>query len=185
MACSQIGTHAAKPAVLFLAMGLGMGVALEQTSNSTGASSQDKQFLKDLGQDSNFEIKTAQLALQKSPSQDVKAYAHMLIADHTRLKQQVASADRVAGVTPIAADDMTVADHAKLEELKLLSGESFDKSYIKGLVKGNEDIQKEEKSEASDSSLAPVKALAARSAEIDTKHAEKAKQLAQAHKIEG
>lgn len=181
MAHQQWGKRTFTAALLSLALGFSVGAS--QAQSSAGASTQDKQFLKDLGEDSNFEIATAQLAIQKSNSQDVKAYARMLIADHTRLKQQVASASRVAGVTAPTADDMSIGDHAKLTELKMLSGDTFDNSYIKGLVKGNEDIQKEEKSEATDSSLAPVKALAARSVAIDTKHAEKAKQLALAHKI--
>ncbi len=168
-----------KTPLLMLALALGTGLAKAQTSN---ASTQDKKFLHDLGEDSNFEIQSAQLALKKSPSVDVKEYARMIISDHTRLKQQLAAADKTAGVSPTSG--MSVTDHAELEKLKLLSGKSFDESYIKGLVKGNEDIQKMEKSETSDSTVAPIKSLAQRSAEIDTKHADKAKQLAGAHNIQ-
>ena len=50
-------------------------------------------------------------------------------------------------------------------------------------MKGNDEIQKDEKSEAADSQMAAVKRLAAHSAALDTKHAEKAKELATAHKV--
>ena len=165
---------------IMLALTLGTSLATAQSNSSV--SDQDKKFLHDLGEDSNFEIQSAQLALRKSQSADVKEYAHMIIADHTRLKQQLASADKTAGLSP--TNGMSISDHAELEKLKLLSGKSFDDSYIKGLVKGNEDIQKMEKSEASDSTVVPIKSLAQHSADIDTKHADKAKQLAQAHNLQ-
>lgn len=79
---------------------------------------------------------------------------------------------------------MSVSEHAELLKLKVLSGQTFDDSYIKGLINGNEDIEKLEKSEASESSVTTIKALAEHSAAIDAKHARKAKQLATAHHIQ-
>ncbi len=52
------------------------------------ATDKDKQFLKDTAEDSNYEIKTGQLALQKSSSADVKQYATMIIHDHTQRPHQ-------------------------------------------------------------------------------------------------
>ncbi len=161
---------------------LGVGMAVAQTSGGS-ATAQDKSFLKELDQDSNFEIKTAQLALKKSSSADVKQYATMLIHDHTELKQRTKVADGVAKVTPESADSLSLSDRATYSKLGLLSGETFDTAYIKGLVKGNDDIVRDEKSEAASSAIPAVKALAAHGAQLDTKHAEKAKQLAQAHGV--
>ena len=186
----KVSINKQRSAAVALAIGLVMvpGVSMAQ-SNGNGydnnTSSQDKKFLKDLGQDSNFEIQSAQLALQKSQSADVKEYARMVSHDHEQMKSEIAAATRAAGTTPVSSGDMTVSDHAELLKLKALSGNSFDEAYIKGLIKGNEDIQTEEKTEASSSSLAPVKRLAQRSADTDTKHADKAKQLARAHNIQG
>ena len=160
---------------------LGASAALGQAAGTV--SDQDKSFLKEIDQDSNYEIQTAHLALEKSGSADIKQYATMLIHDHTQLKQQIKLADSAAKVTPVSAGSMSLSDKASYEKLKLMKGDSFDKSYIKGLVKGNEEIQKDEKAEAGGSSVAAVKKLATRSAELDTKHAEKAKQLAQAHGV--
>ncbi len=148
-------------------------------------STQDSQFLQDLAQDSNFEIGTSQMALQKSRSADVRQYARMVIHDHTLLKQRIQSADRDANLPPVSATSMDSEDQTVYDNLKGLSGSDFDQAYIKQLIKGNDKIQKEEKSEASDSGVPSVKSLAAKSAAIDTKHADKAKQLAQAHNITG
>ena len=78
---------------------------------------------------------------------------------------------------------MTSSDQGVYDNLKGLSGTDFDQAYIKQLIKGNDQIQKEEKSESTDSTIPSVKSLATQSAAIDTKHADKAKQLAQAHNV--
>ena len=165
-----------------LAVGAGGSMAGAQTPAGS-PSSQDKKFLKELDQDSNFEIKTAQLALQKSKSADVKQYATMLIHDHTQLKQKIEAADKVANLTPEDAGSMSLSDRATYSKLELLSGNTFDTSYIKGLVSGNEEIVKDEKTEAATSTVPSIRVIAARGAELDTKHAETAKQLAQAHGV--
>jgi len=172
--------HGIQAAAFALALALGtVGSALAQT-----ATDQDKDFLKDTQQDSNYEIKTGQLALQKSKSADVRAYATMLIHDHTQLKQQVMAADSAAHVKPESAGSMSVADDAEYLKLKILSGDTFDESYIKTLVKGNEEAVQKTKAEATESKVPSVKKLAQHRAELDTKHTEKAKALAQAHKVD-
>ena len=169
--------------IALLAAVLGASFAAAQTSH-VAASDQDKKFLKELDQDSNFEIKTAQLALKKSKSVDVKQYATMLIHDHTQLKQKTRAADGVVHVSPVSSGSMSLGDQATYTKLELLHGDGFDKAYIQGLVKGNDDIVKDEASEAASSTVPSVKALATRGAALDTKHSEKAKQLAQAHGIQ-
>ncbi len=177
---NRTGTTAA---AILLAVTLGAG-ALAPAHAQSGPSDQDRHFLEEIAQDSNFEIKTSQLALQKSQSADVKQYATMVVRDHTRLKQQISATETAAQVKPVSAGSLSVGDRATVAKLELLSGDAFDKAYIKELVKGNDQILNDEKSEASGSSLASIKSLAERSATLDTKHAEKAKQLAQAHNIQ-
>ena len=161
-----------------LALTLGVGTVAAQQ-----ATTQDKDFLKNTAQDSNYEIKTAQLALGKSSSADVKTYARMLIQDHTALKRQTRQAAVSAHVEPVSGDGMSLSDDASYAKLKLLSGKSFEDSYIKGLTKGNEEAINNAKSEASGSSVPAIKKLAEHRVALDTKHAEKARQLAQAHGV--
>ncbi len=173
--------RAAAPLMLAVAA----GSAWAQASGTAGtASSQDTQFLQDFGKDSNFEIATSRLALARSPSEDVKHYASMVIHDHTALKVELRSADRTAGVTPVGPSSMTDEEQNTYSKLKGLRGNDFDQAYIQELVKGNDQIEQEEKSEASDSALPTVKQLAVRSGATDKKHAENAKQLAKAHNVQ-
>lgn len=172
--------------------GLALGIALipvsawaqAASSGSTQVSSQDKQYLEEIAQDSNYEIETSQLALQKSQSQDVREYARMVNHDHMALKQQIKAVDSKVGVEAPSGDGMSIADHAKLLELKALSGKAFDEAYIKGLVKGNAQSVKDAKDEYGSTSVTPVKALAERNLKLDEKHTEKAKQLAQVHHVD-
>ena len=163
-------------AAAVVGFGLLAGVAHAQGSD------QDKKFLDDLSQDSNYEIGISKLALEKSKSADVKAYAHMVIHDHMALKREIAVADKATGTAAQDPTGMGVEDRTTYEALKLLSGDTFDKEYIKRMVKGNDSIEGEEKS-AADSQIPAVKKLAQQSAADDQKHAEKAKALASAHNV--
>ena len=168
----------AKSAATVLALLLGIGLASAQ------ATDKDKSFVKNTAQDTNFEIRTGRLALKKSPSADVKSYATMVIHDHTQLKQVIAAADGAAGIQPIPPDSMGAEDDTRYAELKVLTGKAFDDAYIKGLVKGNAESVQKEQDELHATSVTAVKQLARRSLEDDTKHTEKAKQLATDHHIQ-
>ncbi len=147
------------------------------------ATDQDKHFLDDTAKDSNYEIRTGQLALQKSPSADVKQYATMVIHDHTALLGEVRAADAAAKVTPPDKGSMSLSEDASYAKLKLLSGASFDKSYIQGLIKGNQDSVQQGKDEAANTKIPAVKSLANHRVALDTKHAKKADALAAAHHV--
>jgi putative membrane protein len=153
------------------------------TGHAQSITDQDKAFLKDTQQDSNYEIKTSQLVLQKSKSDDLRAYATMLIHDHTALKAQTLAADRTVMVKPESAGSMSVSDDAEYLKLKILTGKTFEDSYIKTLISGNQDAVQKTKAEADGSTVPAVKKLAQHRQELDTKHTEKAKQLAVAHGV--
>ena len=173
---SRVGVYGA---ALALAFALGIGSAHAQA-----ASDQDKHFLDDTAKDSNYEIKTGQLALQKSQSADVKTYATMVIHDHTALKQQIKLADTAAQVKPTDETSMSISDDASYAKLKLLSGDSFDKAYIQGLIKGNEQSLKDGKAEVAATTVPAIKTLAQHRVTLDTKHTQKAGQLAIAHHVQ-
>ncbi len=174
------------PAVVAFALTLAPGAGWAQSTGngSMQASSQDKQYLEEIAQDSNFEKQTSQMAMQKSSSQDVKEYAHMVNRDHTSLKQQIRSVDHKVNVEMPPADSMKTADRSKLDELKALSGKDFDDAYIKGLVKGNAQSVQDAKDEVGSTSIPVVKTLAERNLRMDQKHTEKANQLAKVHHVE-
>lgn len=175
--------HLRTIAPAIIAFSLAVTPSFARAQSSTQVSSQDKQYLEEIAQDSNYEMKTSQLALQKSQSLDVKEYARMVNHDHTNLKGQIRTVDGKVGVEMPSADSMSIADKAKLVELKALSGKAFDDAYIKGLVKGNAQSVKDAKDEAGSTSVAALKALAERNIQLDEKHTGKANQLAKVHHV--
>lgn len=180
---TKIPQHRVTLILSTLTLAFAAGSMSAQAGSGNGAaSSQDRHFLEDTAQDSNFEIKTGRLALQKSSSADVKQYAEMIIHDHTQLNEQIRSTDAAVSITPPAG--MSVKDDATYAELKVLSGETFDKAYIKGLIKGNVESVNQAKSEVSSTSVPTIKSLAQRRLALDEKHSARAEKLAQIHDVQ-
>lgn len=109
---------------------------------------QDTKFLEKANQGSVDEIDLAQLALKKANSQDVKDFAQKMVQDHQKLIDDMRPFDNEAGIQPPAHPDaLTEAEKMKLD---VLTGETFDKAYIKAMVEDHhKDLQEflgEEKS---------------------------------------
>jgi putative membrane protein len=97
----------------------------------------DANILAVLHEANQGEIAAAQVALGASSNSRVKAFAHQMIRDHTKLE---ASADSLAteiGVTPTPPADDSLAAHGR-QELETLraagSGVGFDKEYMDAQV---------------------------------------------------
>jgi len=95
-------------------------------------SSQDKQFIMKSSEGSLAEVELGKLALQKSQNPDVKQFAQKMIDDHTMLMNNMKPYADQMGVKPPTKLN---AKHQQLENrLKSLSGDKFDKEYIKAMV---------------------------------------------------
>jgi putative membrane protein len=93
---------------------------------------QDTKFVGEANQGSVDEIDLAQLALKKSSNEDVKNFAQKMVHDHTMLIDNMKPFTAEAGLeTPSHPSAATEAEKLKLD---MLSGESFDKAYIKAMV---------------------------------------------------
>jgi len=106
-----------------------------QTNSMNGkvdatVSSTDRQFLTKAAQGNLAEVKTGQLALQKSKAASVRQVAQRLITDHTKAQQQLTSLAQSLHVTlPSAPSDAQQATYKKWSKL---SGSAFDNSYLSG-----------------------------------------------------
>ena len=98
----------------------------------------DRDFVEDSMEAGMAEIELGRLASQKAQSADVKRYAEMMVADHTKageaLKQAVAAYNITA---PASVDD----DHRNLNDrLAKLTGAEFDREYMKAMVDSHQDV---------------------------------------------
>jgi putative membrane protein len=101
---------------------------------------QDTKFLEEANQGNVDEIELAQLALSKSNNDDVKNFAQRMIHDHNMLIDNMKPFANEAGVQ--VPSHPSVATKAEKVKLDLLSGESFDKAYIKAMVEDHsKDLQ--------------------------------------------
>lgn len=75
-----------------------------------------------------FEIQSSQLALEKSQSQDVIAFAERMIADHQAAGEKMLVAAAAEGLTPVK---QLMPDHqAQLDNLTASPAEDFDAAYL-------------------------------------------------------
>ena len=105
----------------------------------------DKSFYKDLAEGGIAEVRDGKLAQQKSSNQQIKDFGAMMVKDHSAANQELKALAQSKGLKLPSGPGMG-AD-TKKAELEMLSGETFDKSYVKSQVKAHRDtvalLQKE------------------------------------------
>ena len=107
--------------------------AAPTTPAQTTPSVSDAEILHIAKTANDADIEGGNMAKTKGQHADVKAFANLMIADHTAANQAGMQAAQAAGVQP--ADHPTsqqmMADHqAAAQRLQGLSGAEFDKAYI-------------------------------------------------------
>lgn len=161
-----------------LAVGTGT-IAIAQDSSATNSnfSAKDKMYLKDAAQSDMAEMNMAQLALQKSSNDDIKAYANQMMTDHKTTSDAAKPVAEKAGV-PMPAD-VNPMQKAQYNKLQGLSGTQFDRAYAKDNVLDHKTILKKGKAEAASTQNSDMKTLTSMQEPIITDHTQKAEALAQ------
>jgi len=106
----------------------GVGFALAIASAATGAEMSANDFANKAAQSDMFEMKAAQLVVDKGVSAEVKTFAGDMIKDHHRSSEALKEAAAKDGVS--LPTDMGDALKKKLEALKPLSGPALDAAYV-------------------------------------------------------
>lgn len=155
------------------ALGALLSGALVHADDSSG-----QHFIKESIEGNLAEVKVGDLAERKGASQEVKDFGAALVKDHGAANEKAQKVAQELGVTP--PDAPGIKQKAVYTELSALSGETFDKHFVKAMVKDHqEDIAKYEK-EANTGS-GPAAAYAKQILPDLHKHLKMAEQLQQAH----
>ena len=119
--------------------------AAAQTGAETGASSgkqsagmgdTDSTFVKKAAQGGLAEVELGQLAVQKASSEDVKKFGQRMVDDHTKANEQLKQVAAQKNIElPQQLDAKDKATKARLEKL---SGEQFDRAYMRDMVKDHQ-----------------------------------------------
>ncbi|MGH7995839.1 MAG: DUF4142 domain-containing protein [Opitutaceae bacterium] len=114
----------------------------------------DRRFFDRAAEDGTNEIALSQLVAGHSSNQYVKAYAEMIIDQHTKLNDSLSRLAQRQGV------DLTeYIEKGQQEDVNSLQGEhgkDFDKDYLEAMIKGHEaavDLFQHEASNSMDSAL--------------------------------
>ncbi|SFD02023.1 DUF4142 domain-containing protein [Massilia yuzhufengensis] len=105
------------------------GAPAAAPATATKLSRADRNALTDLAMANMAEIATARIAIGKSQNADVKAYAQRMIDDHTKAQAEVQALAKTKGVE--LPTELNVKFKAKSKLLETLSGDIFDRTYIK------------------------------------------------------
>ena len=124
------------------------------------------------------EVESAKLALEKSTSTDIKAFARKMITDHSATNVELAG---IASRKKLdIADDAELGAKAKEFILKHRDGESFDEAYANNQVEAHKDtIELFQRAAVSDD--ADIAAFAKKTLPTLEHHLKQAKELAAAH----
>ena len=152
------------------------------SQNTTSASSADKKFVHSALEGGNAEVKLGQLAAQKGSSEDVKQFGQKMIDDHTKLGDQMKQIAQQQGIN--VPDGVPAKDKALEAKLNSLSGDAFDKAYIKAMVQDHKKDLSDFKKEASSGNDTSIKEAASQGAQVINEHLQMAQQMAQKHNIQ-
>jgi putative membrane protein len=140
---------------------LAIGFAAAMTFSASAALAQDKaadkdsqKFIKAAIEGNYAEVDIGKLAQEKGKNDAVKQYGAILVKDHGAANDKAKQAASQIGVDPPTGSG--VSHKAEYLKLKVLSGDSFDRSFAKGMVKDHEADIKEYQKASSKSDAAGV-----------------------------
>ena len=158
------------------------GMAMLMTAAPVFADSPDASFYKDAAAGGMSEVELGQLAQDKASTPAVKEFGAMMVKDHSaaddRLKR-LAMSEQVS-----LQGGPTVLQKATKAKLDMMSGESFDKSYIKGMLDDHKADIKDFQKEASDGKDPQARAFAAATLPTLKHHLQRAEAIAKSAGIE-
>ena len=159
-----------------------IGMSLAWPVSAVAADNPDMSFYKKAAEGGLAEVELGKLAQEKSPTQTVKDFGAMMVKDHSaanrKLQTVAASKDIKLPTSP------SVGQMGTKTKLEVLSGSTFDKSYIKGMVKDHEEDIKEFEKEASSGQDADAKAYAVATLPTLKAHLKKIQEIAAAQGVD-
>ena len=103
---------------------------------SAGHGDTDTTFVKKAASGGLAEVELGQLAVQKASSEEVKKFGQRMVDDHGKANEQL---KQVAAEKHIELpQNLDAKDKATKARLEKLSGEQFDKAYMKDMVKDHQ-----------------------------------------------
>jgi putative membrane protein len=175
-------------AASLLSLGLAMSATAQTPSTgatgsaataSRGASDaklahHDRKFVEDAAKGGMAEVQLGQLAAQKAQSAEVKQFGQKMVDDHTKANDQLKQLASDKGIElPTDVDSSARREHDKLSKM---SGDDFDREYMKHMVSDHKKDVKDFADEAKSGKDADVKSFASQTLPTLQQHLQLAEQ---------
>jgi putative membrane protein len=134
------------------------GAAMLMVSSIAVADSPDSSFFKSAAEGGMSEVELGQMAQQKATNPAVKDFGAMMVKDHTAANDKLKALAASKQVS--LPDSSSMMQKATKTKLNMLSGDTFDKSYVKGMIEDHKADIKEFQKEASDGKDPDARAFA-------------------------
>jgi putative membrane protein len=151
------------------------GAAVGATSAATLGSHDTGAFVSNASQSDMYEIQAAKIAQTRSKSADIKAFAKMMVTDHTKSSNMMKPLIQAAGQKP--ADKLDQRRQGFIDNLKSATDADFDKTYVDQQVAAHEEALSLLQGYAKDGSDAGLKGGAAKIVPTVQMHLDKAKAI--------
>jgi predicted outer membrane protein len=145
------------------------------------AASDPKSFIKHAGEGGIAEVQLGQLAAERAQSPEVKQFAQKLVQDHTQANQQLQQIAQQKSVE--LSREVTGKNKEALDKFRSLSGQEFDREFLKHQAKHHEKDIRTFEQVANTSTDQEVKQFAQQVLPVLRQHHQTVTQLAQQHGI--
>ena len=151
-------------------------------AGATGAAPADAptaapQFVAMAASGGMYEVESSQLAKQQAKNADVKAFADMMIRDHTKANEELKAAAGKASPPPTVPTALNPEHQSMLDQLKS-AGANFDKTYLDQQRTAHEKTLALLNGYASGGDSQPLKDWASKTKPAVQQHLDKVQQLA-------
>lgn len=141
----------------------------------------DAKFIEKAAQAGHFEIKASELASKQSTNAEVQTFATQMVADHTKVGNELDALAQTKGVT--TPKEPSKDQQKELTKLGTLTGHAFDKEYADEVATdAHEDAVKLFKKASKDAKDADIKAFATKNLPALQQHLDMGKTLEKAVK---
>jgi putative membrane protein len=135
----------------------------------------DKKFVKDAALGGMTEVELGKLAAQKASDAKVKEFGQKMVDDHSKANDNL---KQIASKSNIQIPSSLDSKHqSRIDKLSKLSGEDFDKAYVKDQLKDHQTDVREFSDEAQNGSDPNIKTFAASTLPTLQHHLEMVKDL--------
>ncbi|HEX7956698.1 MAG TPA: DUF4142 domain-containing protein [Pyrinomonadaceae bacterium] len=127
---------------------------------SHGRMAADHRFATEAAMGGMMEVELGRVAAQKGASDEVRQFGQRMVDDHTKANEELMRVASGKGMTLPSAPDPK--HRAEMQKLSALSGERFDREYVKMMLKDHRKDVAEFRKESARGADADLKSFAAR-----------------------